>query len=141
MFEASRKSLTDDPGIMQNSPKDVASVAEGILDGRIAEAKGDRENALVAYRHAVEAQDALNYDEPADFFYPVRETLGPALLRMGQPAEAEKVFRADLERNPNNPRSLFGLAEARKAQKKSASTQMAQFRRTWKGGALRIEDL
>jgi tetratricopeptide (TPR) repeat protein len=141
MFETSRKSLTDDPGIMQNSPKDGARVAEGILDGRIAEGNGDRENALVAYRHAVEAQDALNYDEPADFFYPARETLGAALLRMGQPAEAEKVFRADLDRNPNNPRSLFGLAEARKAQKKSASTQMAQFRRTWKGGALRIEDL
>ena len=41
LFEASRKSLTDDPGIMQNSPKDVASVADGILDGRIAEAKGE----------------------------------------------------------------------------------------------------
>jgi len=141
MFETARKSLTDDPGIMQNSPKDVVSVADGILDGRIAEARGDRENALRAYRRAVDAQDKLSYDEPADFFYPVRETLGAALVRMGQPAEAEKVFRADLERNPNNPRSLYGLAAARKAQKKSASTAMAQFRRTWKGGVLRIEDL
>ena len=141
MFELSRKALTDDPGIMQNSPKDVASVADGILDGRIAEAKGDREKALQAYRRGVEAQDALNYDEPPDFYYPARETLGAALLRARQPAEAEKVFRADLDRNPNNPRSLFGLAEARKAQKKSASTAMAQFRRAWKGGTLRIKDL
>src|SRR5438105_6531920 len=102
MFETARKSLTDDPGIMQNSPKDVASVADGILDGRIAEAKGDHESALAAYRRAVAAQDALNYDEPPDFFYPVRETLGAALLRMGQPAEAEKVFRGDPARNANN---------------------------------------
>jgi tetratricopeptide (TPR) repeat protein len=140
LFEQSRKSLTDDPGIMQNSPKDIASVAELILDGRIAEAKRDPDSALRAYRRAVEAQDALNYDEPPDFFYPTRETLGAALLRAGQPAEAEKVFRGDLERNPHNPRSLFGLAEARKLQKKSATTTMTQFRRAWKGGALRIED-
>jgi tetratricopeptide (TPR) repeat protein len=141
LFEQSRKTLTDDPGIMQNSPKDVASVADGILDGRIAEAKGDRQKALQAFRRGVEAQDALSYDEPPDFYYPARETLGAALLRARQPAEAEKVFRADLDRNPNNPRSLFGLAEARKAQKKSASTAIAQFRRAWKGGTLRIKDL
>ena len=141
VFEQSRKALTDDPGIMQNSPRDIASVAGLILDGRIAEAKRDRVNALRAFRRAVEVQDALNYDEPPDFFYPIRETLGAALLRAGQPAEAEKVFRDDLERNPRNPRSLFGLAEARKAQKKSAVTTMTQFRRVWKGGALRIKDL
>ena len=49
---------------------------------------------------------------------PMREALGAALLAAGQPAEAEKVFRADLERNPRNPRSLFGLAESLKAQGK-----------------------
>jgi tetratricopeptide (TPR) repeat protein len=140
-FEASRKALTDDPGFLQNSPKNIASVAGGVLDGRIAEAKGDRQKALQAYRRAVEVEDTLDYDEPPDWFYPARETLGAALLRMGQSAEAEKVFRADLDRNPNNPRSLFGLAEARKAQKKSAASALAQFRRAWRGGALRVEDL
>ena len=141
LFDAARKSLTDDPGIMQNSPKNVAQVAEGILDGRIAEARGDRDAALAAYRRAVEANDALDYDEPPDWIYPARETLGAALLRMGQAIEAETVFRADLDRNPNNPRSLFGLAEARKAQKKSAASALAQFHRTWRGAALRLEDL
>ena len=34
----------------------------------------------------------------------------------GDAAGAEKVFRADLERNPRNPRSLFGLEQALKAQ-------------------------
>jgi tetratricopeptide (TPR) repeat protein len=124
---------------MQNSPKNVARVADGILNGRIAEARGDREAALAAYRRAVEAEDTLDYDEPPDWFYPARETLGAGLLRMGQAAEAEKVFRADLDRNPNNPRSLFGLAEARKAQKKSAASALAQFRRSWRGGALQVE--
>ena len=140
-FEAARKTLGDDPGLFQNSPRAVADVAAGVLDGRIAEAKGDRSMAVRAYQRAVEAQDALDYDEPPDWFYPVRETLGAALFRGGQFAEAEKVFREDLKRNPNNPRSLFGLAEALNKEKKTSAATMAAFKRNWHGGALRIEDM
>jgi len=81
-----------------------------VLAGRIAAAKGDKKQAIAEYKTAVEKEDALDYDEPADWFYPTRETLGAALLRNKQPAEAAKVFRADLKRNPHNPRSLYGLA-------------------------------
>jgi tetratricopeptide (TPR) repeat protein len=140
-FEAARKLLGDDPGFMQNPMKAIGRVAGGVLDGRIAEAKGDRARAIRAYRRAVEAEDALDYDEPADWFYPTRETLGGALIRDGQFAEAEKVFREDLDRNPNNPRSLFGLAEAQRKQKKSSETAAARFKKYWRGGVLRIEDL
>ena len=137
-FDEARKALTDDSGVMQNSPKDIANIAESILDGRIAEAKGDRASAIDAYRRAVAAEDALDYDEPPDWFYPTRETLGAALLHDRQYAEAEIVFRNDLKRNPNNPRSLFGLAEAERKQKKNPAAAMAEFRRKWHGGALSI---
>ena len=140
-FEEARKALTDEPGFLQNSPRNVAVVADGILDGRIADAKGDRAAAIGAYRRAVEAQDKLDYNEPADWFYPARETLGFALIRNGQSGDAEKVFKEDLKRNPNNPRSLYGLAEARKKRKKSTASTMALFKKYWKGGALRVQDL
>jgi tetratricopeptide (TPR) repeat protein len=140
-FEQARKALTDDPGILQNSPKLLARVAGGIVDGRIAEAKGDREKALRGYRRAVDVADTLNYNEPPDWFYPPRETLGGALLRFGQPEEAEKVFAEDLRWNPNNPRSLFGLMKAREAQKKDASVAAKTFKAMWKGEPLRVEDL
>jgi tetratricopeptide (TPR) repeat protein len=140
-FENSRKLLTDDPGFFQNSPKAIIRVGAGVLDGRIAAAKGDRATALRAYQRAVEGEDELNYDEPPDWFYPVRETLGAALMQDGQYAEAERVFSEDLRRNPKNPRSLFGLAEARKKQKKSAAPASADFHRYWHGGVLRLEDL
>src|SRR6185436_2405193 len=110
-------------------------------DGRIAMARGDRAAAIAAYRLAVAAEDALDYDEPADWFYPTRETLGAALLRDGQFAEAEKVFREDLTRNKNNPRSLYGLSRALRGQKKSAASATSQFAKFWRGGAIRIEDL
>lgn len=141
-LEWSRTTLTEDPGVLQNTPKALGEVAAKVLEGRIAMAKGDRAGAIAAYRKAVELEDALNYDEPPDWFYPVRESLGAALLRDGQHAEAEKVFRDDLTRNPNNPRSLYGLAEALRKQKKSAaSATTAQFRRMWKGGPLKVENL
>jgi tetratricopeptide (TPR) repeat protein len=140
-FEAAKKQLTDDPGFYQNSPKDVARVATAILDGRIAEAKKDRDKALRSYRQAVTAEDALNYDEPPDWYAPTRETLGGALLRFGQAAEAEKVFRADLEVNKNNPRSIFGLMKALEAQKKDAAKTAAAFKENWRGGSLKVEDL
>ena len=72
---------------------------------------------------------------------PRSETLGAALLRKKDFAGAEKVFRADLERTPNNPRSLFGLAKALKAQKKPSAHIEAAFKKNWQGGTLRVEDL
>ena len=57
-------------------------------------------------------------------------------------AHVEQVFREDLQRNRHNPRSLFGLAEALRAQKKKgANARMAEFHQRWRGGALRVADL
>ena len=103
----------------QNSAAAVLEVAANVLDARIAEAKGDSAAAIASWRKAVEAEDRLAYDEPPGWYYPTRESLGAALLRAGQAAEAEAVFRADLESNPRNGRSLFGLAKSLEAQKKT----------------------
>jgi hypothetical protein len=56
----------------------------------------------------------------------VRESLGAALLIAGDAVEAEKVFRKDLEDNPRNGRSLFGLAESLKAQGKAQDERQAR---------------
>ena len=142
MFEASRAKIApDDTGIFQNPETKIIDVAANVLNGRIAMSRGDRGAAIAAYRKAVDAEDALDYDEPTDWFYPTRESLGAALLRDGQYAEAEKVFRDDLARNKNNPRSLYGLSRALRAQKKNAATPAAQFAKLWRGGTIRIEDL
>jgi tetratricopeptide (TPR) repeat protein len=129
----------------QNSGAALLAIASSVLDARIAEAKGDRETALASWEKAVAAEDALAYDEPPPWYYPVRESLGAALLRDGQAGEAERVFRADLERNPRNGRSLFGLWKSLEAQKKSADAEWAraQFETAWKVAdtKARLEDL
>jgi hypothetical protein len=62
------------------------------------------------------------------------------LLRSGNPAEAEIIFREDLERNPRNPRSLFGLTQALKAQKREADAAWteSQFETAWKSADSRL---
>jgi tetratricopeptide (TPR) repeat protein len=129
----------------QNSAEAVLTLAGYVLDARIEEAKGDSAAAIASWRKAVEAQDALAYDEPPGWYYPTRESLGAALLRAGQDPEAEAVFRADLEKNPRNGRSLYGLSKSLEAQKRTADAAFAraQFETAWKDAdtPARLEDL
>jgi tetratricopeptide (TPR) repeat protein len=129
---------------INNHTKDILKIAENVLGAKIAVARHDSASAISQLRQAVAVQDSLNYDEPPDWFFPVRESLGAVLLNNGNASEAEKVFREDLDRNPRNPRSLFGLREALKAQDRNYDAQFVdrQFQSSWKGAeTLRIEDL
>jgi hypothetical protein len=120
---------------INNKTKDILKIAENVLGAKISLEKGDMDATVNQLRAAVAAQDSLKYDEPQDWFYPVRESLGAVLLIIGDNAGAEEVFRADLERNLRNPRSLFGLEQALKAQEKvyDAGFVRKQFDASWKG--------
>ena len=50
--------------------------------------------------------------EPPYWYYPTRQSLGAALLKARQIAEAEAVYRKDLETYPHNGWSIFGLAQS-----------------------------
>jgi tetratricopeptide (TPR) repeat protein len=130
---------------INNKAKDILKIAEDVLGAKIALAKKDTDGALAMLRQAVALQDSLKYGEPPDWFFPVRESLGAVLLTSGNAPEAEKVFREDLDRNPRNPRSLFGLRESLKAENRAYDAQFIekQLQSSWKGKAasLRMEDL
>ncbi|HLW88175.1 MAG TPA: hypothetical protein VKR57_06750 [Terriglobales bacterium] len=128
-----------------NKTKDILKIAEEVLGAKIALARKDNAQAIALLTAAVAIQDTLKYGEPPDWFFPVRESLGGVLLMNGDAAGAEKVFRADLDRNLRNPRSLFGLQQALKAQKRNydAGFVETEFKASWKGGetTLTVEDL
>jgi len=128
---------------INNKAKDIMKIAENVLGAKIAMAKKDNAQAISMLTAAVEIQDTLKYGEPPDWFFPVRESLGGVLLMNGNAAGAEKVFRADLDRNPRNPRSLFGLQQALKAQQRNYDAGFIEneFRDSWKGGEVKVEDL
>jgi tetratricopeptide (TPR) repeat protein len=126
-----------------NKAKDIMKIAEDVLGAQISLAKKDRPAAVSQLREAVAVQDTLKYGEPPDWFFPVRESLGGALMLSGDVKGAEKVFREDLGINPRNPRSLYGLHQALKAQDRTydAGFVEKQFRNSWKGGEMKMEDL
>jgi len=113
--------------------RDLIAVAAKIVEARIAE-KEARPEALGLWADAVAMADKLPYDEPADWFYPVRHYHGAALLAAGRAKEAEKVYREDLRRNPKNGWALFGLAQALRLEKKTAEAKKVEkrFKDAWK---------
>lgn len=128
-----------------NSAHAVLQIAEAFLDSHLAFAAQDSKTAIERMQKAVELEDALNYGEPPDWLFPTRPALGALYLRTGDTAEAEKVFRADLEKNRRSPRSLYGLAESLKAQRREYEAELVQkeFQGVWKraDSPLRNDDL
>jgi Flp pilus assembly protein TadD len=113
-------------------------LAAANLDARL-------DGSVAKWRRAVELQDDLVYDEPPAWYYPIRESLGAALIQSGDAGGAEQVFREGLRRSPHNGRMLFGLLESLKAQKKTAALAWVEreYQAAWKGAELplRVKDL
>jgi len=130
---------------VNNKAKDIMRIAKDVLGAKIALARKDTAGAIVTLTDAVALQDSLKYGEPPDWFFPIRESLAAAMFLSGDTAGAERVFRADLDRNPRNPRSLYGLVESLKAQGKDydAGFVQKQFEASWKGNisTLSMDDL
>ena len=127
------------------SARNILALAAIVLDARIASARGAEADAITSWTRAVAAADKVPYDEPPVFFYPVRESLGAALLLAGRPQDAERVFRDDLARHPRNGRSLFGLFESLNRQGRKADAEWVKraFDEAWKDAdtPLKIEAL
>jgi tetratricopeptide (TPR) repeat protein len=110
-----------------NPAKSILALSAKVVEARAAEAS-DRAAALAHWQQAVQLEDALQYSEPADWFYPTRHYLGALQLELGQALEAEATYRADLARNPENGWALFGLWQALLKQKKKAPAKEAEAR-------------
>jgi tetratricopeptide (TPR) repeat protein len=121
-----------------NRAHDLLNIAGAVLDAKLAAGKFD--TAIGFWQKAVDIQDRLVYDEPPAWYYPVRESLGAEYLRAKRYIDAEKTFRRDLEINPNNPRSLYGLSHALRIQGKSeeANEAQARFHKEWEGADVAI---
>ena len=123
---------------MLNKTGAVFKVHDHLLAGMIARSRHNDIGAIDSLTQAVAAEDALNYSEPPPWYPPVRPMLGHVLLEAKQLPEAEKVFRADLDRNPRDGRALSGLRDCLNAQgrKYEADQIDQQFRAAWKVAAV-----
>ncbi|MGH8251769.1 MAG: hypothetical protein ACREVI_13925 [Steroidobacteraceae bacterium] len=100
-------------------------IAERFVTAELARAAKDHDAAIAALKEAVVIEDTLPYDEPPAWHWPTRQALGAVLLEASKPAEAEAAYREELQRNPENGWSLYGLSQALKAQGKKAEAKEA----------------
>jgi tetratricopeptide (TPR) repeat protein len=79
----------------------------------IAQAKGQRDEALKFMRAAADLEDASEkHVAMENRLYPTRELLGDMLLAQQQPAQALKEYETSNESTPNRLRGLYGAAKA-----------------------------
>jgi tetratricopeptide (TPR) repeat protein len=133
-------SVPADQMVSINYAKPLLRIGLAQLEGEIAARAKKWDAAIASLELAVAAEDSLVYDEPPTWYMPPRQRLGAVLLDAGRAPQAEKVFRADLSRHPENGWSLYGLAQALRAQKRQeeALAVAARFQRAWKRADVRL---
>lgn len=131
---AAREAMgTEDHYVGFATAERLLTIAEEIVRGELAYTDGRTIEGLAHLERAVRLEDGLRYNEPPDWYFPVRHYLGAMLLDAGRPGEAEVVYAADLRKNPNNGYALFGLQQAlaQQGKREDASTVAERFDRTW----------
>ena len=138
-FNRAARAIPDDVFYRSNPMSAVRAVFEAVIAARLA-ATSDAQMAAAAWERAVAAQDRLEYHEPPAFYFPTRESLGAALFAAGRHADAERVFREDLSRNPASGRSLFGAWQTLRARQQGPEAEQARraFVTAWSHSDVRL---
>ena len=107
-------------GVTTSPQSEVLQIATNALLGEIHARRGQFAGAVNHFRTAMQIEDGLSYMEPPYWHYPIRHSLGAALLGAGRADEAELIYREDLKRFPDNGWSLHGLHQSLVVQRKTA---------------------
>jgi tetratricopeptide (TPR) repeat protein len=124
---------------------ELLSLAEAVVRGRLDYARGRFVNAVTHYRQAIDLEAKIPYQEPSYWYYPVSQSLGAALYKLGRYDDASQAFRAALLKTPRNGWALYGLAQSEQAQGHALEAAAARraLRKTWLGSnaSLRMDRL
>ncbi|MBV9055214.1 MAG: hypothetical protein JO351_01085 [Candidatus Eremiobacteraeota bacterium] len=108
---------------------------------RLAEAKGDV-SAARGWIARAETTQRAEFSAEVIPLIPAGEALGALELRLGDAPRAIDAFTQTLQLYPNDPRALFGLAEAYLTIKspREAAAVRARFEGEWKGADTNAQD-
>lgn len=117
--------------------KETIQLAIHVARGRIAQAKKDWTEAVKQFEAAVAIEDTLAYNEPPNWYYPTRQSLGASLVLAGDLNRAETVLRTALQRLPNNGWALYGLMKAyeQRGDRKEARAAKQLLDKSWLGSS------
>ena len=126
---------TEAPALGANGTA-LAAVMQSVLEGRAAMLAGNVRAATRAYRAAMDAQLAANWNfDPPLFWYSARRSLAAAMLRAGDAAGARNQLNASLQHWPNDALALYALslAERRLGHADEARQALSRAQEAWAG--------
>jgi tetratricopeptide (TPR) repeat protein len=132
LFETLAVQVPEDWKVGNNGSKEVLDLCRHMMLGEILFREGKQEDAFATLAEAAKLEDQLVYDEPPGWMQPVRHAWGALLMSAGQYAEAERLYREDLDRNMENGWSLLGLEQALAAQHQSTDAAATARAAAWK---------
>jgi tetratricopeptide (TPR) repeat protein len=108
---------------------------------RLAEAQGNDDGAQQWLERALATQQRAPGGELIPWI-PAGEAMGTLALGRGDSAGAVTAFKATLRAYPNDPRALYGLAQALSAegQADEAAAMRARFQTIWKDADTPVAD-
>jgi tetratricopeptide (TPR) repeat protein len=136
----SKEASYDDIYASLNSSGAIADVAYNVVAGEYFAAKDAGDRADKHFKAAIVSEDNLTYTEPPSWHLPVRHNYGAFLLDQKQYAEAEKIYKEDLNVFRNNGWSLIGLHSSYLGQgeESSAKETMIRFEEAWQYADIKI---
>ena len=139
-FRDAKAKIPPDRMLAANPAQRVLELADHVIAGEIAFRQGKIDEAVTHLQQAVAIEDDLIYMEPPEWTLPVRHTLGAVLVHARRYEEAEKVYRADLAKWPENGWSLFGLSECLRARAAAGEAGQIErrFSKAWSHADTRI---
>jgi len=95
-----------------NSVYELVQIAYKVLNSEILAQEKNFKQSITLLNEAIVMEDALNYNEPPDWFFSVRHNLGATQLDAGQYRDAVSTYQQDLKNLPKNGWALKGLGMA-----------------------------
>jgi len=132
-FKNAKAGIPEDTLWARDFAQRVLDVSDSFIAGEIALQQGEWDKAAELLEKAAAVEDTLGYGEPPQWLQPVRHTLGAVYMKSDKYTEAERVYREDLAKWPNNGWSLYGLSRALEQQGKSkeAKEMMEKHQQIW----------
>ncbi len=124
-----------------NSAFDLVQIARKVLKAEIVAKDNQYKEGIALLNEAIAIEDALNYNEPPDWFFSVRHYIGALQIKAGQYQEAINTYKQDLASYPKNGWALKGMAIA---YQKIGDTQnqretQARYETVWSTADVKLE--
>src|SRR6516162_7481202 len=126
--------LSKEPG-QHPFAKLIITVQAKEAEAFAAQAAGNANSAIARLKEAGALEDTIDdLSQPPYPVIPAAELCGYLMLELNQPMEAMNYFQKTLQRTPNRPKAIFGLARAARVSGDSETARMRyeEFLLLWK---------